>query len=147
MQLNGTSSLCLSLLCHNSLSFPHHSCRRCLHGVRDWRTYFCFSGCQQDYSGFYEEKHFIQSHASRYTHRTHTTQALVILNNNIALGSQNYKVEAVAGSGNAGRVDGRPDECCFNGPQGIAVDEASHSCFVVESGNHTIRKISFVNLN
>ena len=110
-------------------------------------SHFCCGDCQQYYSGFCIQKHFIQSHASRYTHRTHTTQALVKLNNNIAIGLQNYKVEAIAGSGNAGRVDGRPDECCFNEPQGIAVDEASHSCFVVESGNHAIRKIFFVNPN
>ena len=62
-------------------------------------------------------------------------------------GSQKYKVEAVAGSGRLAREDGRPDECSFHGPRGIAVDEASHSCFVADWSSHAIRRVSFVNPN
>ena len=79
---------------------------------------------------------------SELTQRKHSLK----LNNNLVIGSQNYEVDAIAGSGKAGRADGRPDECRFYCPYGIAVDEASHSC-IVTSGNHTIRKISFVNPN
>ena len=56
-----------------------------------------------------------------------------------------YDAELVAGSGRAARVDGRPDECCFYDPQGMAVHEASHSCFVADLNNHAIRRVSFVN--
>ena len=59
-------------------------------------------------------------------------------------GSQKYKVEVVAGSGRAAREDGRPDECSFLAPKGIAVDEAYHSCFFAEWSGHTIRRVSFV---
>ena len=62
-------------------------------------------------------------------------------------GSQKYEVEVVAGSGRAAREDGRRDECSFNDPRGIAVDEASHSCFVAEYSSQAIRRVSFVDLN
>ena len=54
-------------------------------------------------------------------------------------------MEVVAGSGRLAREDGRPDECSFNYLRGIAVDEASHSCFITEWGGHAIRKVLFVN--
>ena len=57
-------------------------------------------------------------------------------------------MEVVAGSGRGAREDGRPDECSFDGPRGIVVDEASHSCFVAEcSSGGSIRRVSFVNSN
>ena len=56
-------------------------------------------------------------------------------------------MEVVAGSGRAATEDGRPDECSFDEPRGIAVDEASHSCFVAEWNGHAIRRVSFVNLS
>ena len=62
-------------------------------------------------------------------------------------GSQKYEVEVVAGSGGGAREDGRPDECSLYTPLGIAVDEASHSCFVADYNGHAIRRVSFVNLN
>lgn len=33
----------------------------------------------------------------------------------------NFVAEELAGSGNPGRLDGRPSECSFNGPYGIVV--------------------------
>ena len=53
-------------------------------------------------------------------------------------------MERLAGSGRGARVDGRPDECCFHLPRGIVVDEELHLCYVADSNNHAIRKISFV---
>ena len=64
-----------------------------------------------------------------------------------ASGLQKYKVEVVAGNGRGAREDGRPDECSFHGPIGIAVDEVSHSCFVAECNGHAIRRVSFGDLN
>ena len=52
-------------------------------------------------------------------------------------------MEFLVGSGRADGVDGGPAECCFYHPRGIAVDEESHSCVVVDRGNHAIRKVSF----
>ena len=40
-------------------------------------------------------------------------------------------------------MDGRPGECCFNVPHGIAIDEEHHVCFVADCDSHAIRKISF----
>ena len=62
-------------------------------------------------------------------------------------GSQKYEVEVVAGSSRGAREDGRPGESSFHYPTGIAVDEASHSCFVADGGSHAIRRVSFANLN
>ena len=56
-------------------------------------------------------------------------------------------MEVVAGFGRAARMDGRPEECCFSSPQGIAVHEPSRSCFVVEHSNHVVRRVAFVNDN
>jgi len=58
---------------------------------------------------------------------------------------QKYKAVVIAGSGEANRLDGKPDECRFYFPLGLAVDEASHLCFVADYYNHSIRKISFAN--
>ena len=48
---------------------------------------------------------------------------------------------ALAGS-TIGSADGTADECSFNLPFGLVVDESSHSCFVADHWNHSIRKIS-----
>lgn len=58
---------------------------------------------------------------------------------------KDFEPTVLAGSGRTGTVDGKPQECSFNRACGLAVHEASHSCFVVDRGSHTIRKISFVN--
>ena len=60
------------------------------------------------------------------------------------ISGQKYEAVVIAGSGQANRLDEKPDECCFNNPYGIAVDEVSHSCYVADRFNHTIRKISFI---
>jgi DNA-binding beta-propeller fold protein YncE len=56
---------------------------------------------------------------------------------------ENYQSVVIAGSGENGRVDGKPDKCSFNQLYGIAVHEPSHSCFVSEHENNRIRKIAF----
>ena len=58
-------------------------------------------------------------------------------------GSESYDVSVLAGCGRAGNENGRADECTFRFPSGMAVDEATHSCFVVDSGNNSIRRIVF----
>jgi hypothetical protein len=50
----------------------------------------------------------------------------------------------VAGDGKAQSRDGTATDCSFSHPQGIAVDEKTHACFVADSGSSRIRKISFV---
>ena len=57
---------------------------------------------------------------------------------------QEYKVEHLAGTGGGAKIDGGPNKCCFHLPSGIAIDEEQHLCFVADSANHAIRKISFV---
>ena len=80
---------------------------------------------------------------TKHTHSITTKRHMLILES----GSQKYKVEVVAGSWRSAREDGRPDECSFYIPSGIAVDEASHSLFVADNNGHAIRRVSFVNLN
>ena len=80
---------------------------------------------------------------TKLTHSIKTKRLMLIL----ASGSQKYKVEAVVGSGRAAREDGRPDECSFHVPAGIAVDEASHSCFIAEYRSHAIRRVSFIEVD
>ena len=41
--------------------------------------------------------------------------------------------------------DGRPEECSFNAPRGIAVHGPSHSCFGADLNNYVIRMVSFIN--
>ena len=54
-----------------------------------------------------------------------------------------YKADVLVGSGHE-LVKGKPNEFSFYGPNGIAVHEASHSCFITENVG-TIKKVSFVN--
>jgi len=58
---------------------------------------------------------------------------------------QRYTATLLVGKcGKGESVDGRAEECSFKGPLlGIAVHEASHSCFVTENYGHTVRKITF----
>ena len=58
---------------------------------------------------------------------------------------ENYEAVVLAGSGQPGKVDGKPDECSFHKPCGIVVHETSHSCFVIDRCNHMIIKVTFVN--
>ena len=53
-------------------------------------------------------------------------------------------MEFIAGHMKEGEEDGRAAECSFSFPTGMAVDEATHSCFVADKNNHSIKKISFV---
>jgi sugar lactone lactonase YvrE len=56
--------------------------------------------------------------------------------------SQNKYVSTVlAGSGAPERIDGSANECAFHCPQGMALHKPSNSCFVADSGSHTIRRI------
>ena len=53
------------------------------------------------------------------------------------------KSSMIAGSGQIGHVDGKPDTCSFNNPFGIVVHEPSHSRFVSDYGNNGTIKITF----
>ncbi|HEV8130550.1 MAG TPA: IPT/TIG domain-containing protein [Acidobacteriota bacterium] len=50
------------------------------------------------------------------------------------------RVETLAGNGQPGAADGPPRQASFNSPQGIALDQRGN-LWVVDSANHTIRKI------
>ncbi|MBI4472136.1 MAG: SMP-30/gluconolactonase/LRE family protein [Acidobacteria bacterium] len=50
------------------------------------------------------------------------------------------RVETIAGTGTAGNQDGPALMATFNNPQGLALDDRGN-LWVVDSGNHTIRKI------
>ncbi|HEY3129906.1 MAG TPA: IPT/TIG domain-containing protein [Acidobacteriota bacterium] len=56
----------------------------------------------------------------------------------------NGQVETLAGTGQAGSADGPLDQASFNNPQGVALDNRGYQ-WVVDSGNHTIRRIDLVN--
>jgi len=60
------------------------------------------------------------------------------------LGAQQYETVILAGTGKYERVDGRADSCSFCNPYGIAVHEASNTCFISDCSSHAIRKVSFV---
>ncbi len=53
------------------------------------------------------------------------------------------KVETLAGTGQTGSADGSANQAMFNNPQGIALDNRGN-LWVVDSGNHTIRRINLV---
>jgi hypothetical protein len=59
------------------------------------------------------------------------------------LESGEYVAIVVAGDGNKQSKDGTATYCSFDQPFGIAVDEKTHTCFVVERGSSRIRKITF----
>jgi len=78
-----------------------------------------------------------------------TNQSILVTNCNtlykvVRLGTHQYEAVAIAGTGENGSVDGKADECSFNGPYGIAVHEASNTCFISEHQGNLIRKVSFV---
>jgi len=58
-------------------------------------------------------------------------------------GTQQYEAVVVAGTGKAESVDGGADSCSFNNPYGIALHEASNTCFISDFNSGTIRKVSF----
>lgn len=47
-----------------------------------------------------------------------------------------------AGSGTAGKADGQGTSASFNGPVGIAIDQASRSLYVVDERSNLVRKIT-----
>lgn len=53
------------------------------------------------------------------------------------------RVETLAGTSSPGSRDGSATEASFNNPQGIALDPRGN-LWVVDSGNHTIRRISLI---
>ena len=78
----------------------------------------------------------------------HNTRSLYISDSEnhvirrVPLGSQG-QVETLAGTGSPGNKDGPVAAASFNNPQGIALDN-SGNLWVVDSGNHTVRKIDLV---
>ena len=54
-----------------------------------------------------------------------------------------YKAMVIAGTGIRGRMDGKPHKCNFDGPIGIIIHEPSNTCYVADTGNCAIRKITF----
>ena len=72
--------------------------------------------------------------------------AMVIRSHHCIPGPESYEVTVLAGCGKEGREDGTAAECSFSHPRDIVVDEPTHSCYVVDGGNHAIRKISFADL-
>jgi hypothetical protein len=50
----------------------------------------------------------------------------------------------VAGDGNKKSNDGNATYSSFAWPRGIAVDEKTHTCFVVDRKSSKIRQITFV---
>lgn len=59
----------------------------------------------------------------------------------------NWAVTTIAGlAENPGDANGTNNNAMFNGPIGIALDSGGNA-FVADSGNHTIRKLSFVGTN
>jgi len=57
----------------------------------------------------------------------------------IVIVDKDGKVEAIAGSGEAGKVDGAFEKAAFTRPQGMA--EALGDLYVADTGSHAIRKI------
>jgi hypothetical protein len=64
--------------------------------------------------------------------------------NLFAVGGGGYDVECIVGAGGYVK-DANNAEVRLCQPNGVAVHEPSHTCFVAEYGVHTIRQISFVN--
>jgi len=62
---------------------------------------------------------------------------------NVVYGERKYEAVVLAGTGTAGKLDGRAGECSFNNPLGIAVHEPSNTCFISDFSSHSIRKVSF----
>lgn len=57
---------------------------------------------------------------------------------------EDNKVEHFAGKGGRGNVDGTATECQFNFPGSVVVDGSNNVCYLVDQGNHTIRRITVV---
>lgn len=53
------------------------------------------------------------------------------------------QVEVFAGSSKEGNRDGTPQESEFNGPNSIAIDHKSKTCFITDGRNHRIRTIKY----
>ena len=53
-------------------------------------------------------------------------------------------VRSVIGSGEAGRADGAATRASFNQPQGLALDTASSTLYVADTGNHLVRAVDVV---
>lgn len=51
------------------------------------------------------------------------------------------QVETAAGTGTSGSIDGEASQAAFSAPQGVALDDRGR-LWVVDSGNHTIRRIN-----
>lgn len=66
---------------------------------------------------------------------------IMFTNLKINIGNNRTETEVFAGSGRKGHKDGIPHESTFNGPFGIAIDEKTKECFVVDNGNNRIRVI------
>ena len=100
------------------------------------------NGRQQDYPCLLTVRSHPQGHTKWYS--LFLTLFLIFVAYYCTSALKGYDVGVLTGSGAQGREDGRADACSFNYPSGMVVDEATHSCFVVDYGNHLIRKISFV---
>lgn len=61
----------------------------------------------------------------------------------LARSGSSGKVETLAGTGQAGSLDGAASQATFNNPQGMALDNRGF-LWVADSGNHTIRRINLV---
>ncbi len=70
---------------------------------------------------------------------------MVVTGNNLpawlSINTTDWVVSTLAGSGTAELIDGQGTEASFNNPYGLAVD-SQDNIYVVENGNHTIRKVS-----
>lgn len=63
--------------------------------------------------------------------------------NQIVISRLNGKIIQTIGSGNAGFLDGNLENAQFNGPQGIAWDQAHQVLYIADTKNHMLRKIDF----
>lgn len=59
----------------------------------------------------------------------------------LSINTTDWVVSTLAGAGTAGLVNGQGTDAAFNNPYGLAVD-SQDNIYVVENGNHTIRKVS-----
>ena len=113
--------------------------------MRDRISCFCCCDCEPDHYRFFDQQYFARSQTSRYITKQTSNDTKEILT--YKTGLHKYTVEVVVGDGKAEMVDGRAEECSFNNPQGIVVHEPSHSCFVADNHNHSVRKILFAKPN